>query len=112
MLGGAVYEKVFIGHVIYIARGTYINSVRAGGHAMVIVGYTTEFVNEEMKYRYIINNPWPATEPNPWNYPIITNGQIETLSFEWICNGHHAQNGEQQDNGICKRSNSCCSKGI
>lgn len=88
------------GHVIYIARGTYINSVRAGGHAMVIVGYTTEFVNEEMKYRYIINNPWPATEPNPWNYPIITNGQIETLSFEWICNGHHAQNGEQQDNGI------------
>ena len=88
------------GHVIYIARGQYINGIRQSGHATVIVGYTTEFVDGEMIYRYVINNPWPASPPSSWNSPVITNGQIEILSFDWICNGHHAQTGEQQDDGI------------
>lgn len=91
------------GHVIYIARGQYINSIRMSGHATLIVGYTTEFIDGEMIYRYIVNDPWPASPPNPWSSPVITNGQIKKLSFDWICNGHHAQVGEQQDDGIWDR---------
>ena len=91
------------GHVIYIARAEYINSLRYNGHATLIIGYTTKFVNGEMIYRYIVNDPWPASVPNPWSLPLLTNGQIEKLSYDWICNGHHAQAGEQQDDRIWDR---------
>ena len=91
------------GHVIYIARAEYINSLRYNGHATLIIGYTTKFVNGEMIYRYIVNDPWPASVPNPWSLPLLTNGQIEKLSYDWICNGHHAQVGEQQDDRIWDR---------
>lgn len=77
-------------HVVYIARGHYsLSNVRNGGHATLIVGYTTVFVNGSMQYRFKINDPWPLSEPTEWpdNYVDSTTGQVLIRSYQWICNG-------------------------
>ncbi len=76
-------------HVVFIGRGVYGASGREGGHATVIVGYTTMFINGNLQYRYIIYDPWPNPQPDPWNSSIITNGQTTTASYQWICNGQN-----------------------
>jgi hypothetical protein len=76
-------------HVVFIGRGVYNSTGRERGHATVIVGYTTLFINGNLQYRYIIYDPWPDPKPNPWNSPIITNGQPTTASYQWICNGQN-----------------------
>lgn len=76
------------GHVVYITRGWYaLNNARNSGHAYAIVGYSTIFVNGSMSYRYIIYDPWPASEPDPWETPQTTTGQSYLASYTWICNG-------------------------
>lgn len=92
------------GHVVYIGRGHYdINNVRHGGHATLIVGYTTISVNGTLQYRYIINDPWPASAPSSWNSPEITTGQIKIRSYQWICNGRNALDSNHADDGIWDR---------
>ena len=35
----------------------------------------------------MIYDPWPANPPDPWDSPVITNGQFIIRSYQWICNG-------------------------
>jgi len=92
------------GHVVYIARGNYdINNNRRGGHALLIVGYTMVSVDGTLQYRYVINDPWPVSSPNPWTSPQITTGQVMVRSYQWICNGQNALSSNHIDNGIWDR---------
>ena len=81
-------------HVIYIGRaskkddGTWWN-----GHASLIVGYTTIYMNGSMEYRYIIYDPWPAELPNPWKNSTVTDGQKLERSYDWLCNGQNQTDG-------------------
>lgn len=76
------------GHVIYISRGEYNeDNERDGGHAYVIVGYTTVYSNGALRYNYILYDPWPKNVPNPWDSPRVTIGQNYIRSYQWICNG-------------------------
>lgn len=92
------------GHVVYIGRGHYDTSNnRAGGHALLIVGYTMVSLDDTLQYRYIIYDPWPASPPSPWNSPQITTGQEMVRSYQWICNGRNALNSSHVDDGIWDR---------
>ena len=76
--------------MLYIARGRYNeNNQREDGHASLIVGYSTVFANGLMSYRYIIYDPWPAYEIDPWDAPQITHGQSYLASYAWICNSNN-----------------------
>lgn len=87
------------GHVIYISRSEYTeNNERRYGHAYVIVGYTTEYSNGVLQYNYILYDPWPESEPDPWDSPEITSGQSYAKSYQWICNSRKA--GAQSENKI------------
>ena len=90
------------GHVVYITRGWYeLNNQRNSGHAYAIVGYSTIFENGSMSYRYIVYDPWPASEPAPWNTPQTTTGQSYLASYTWICNGRSRLFGDPaRDTGI------------
>lgn len=95
--------KKFIddGHVVYIARGHYsISNNRNGGHATAVIGYTTEFNNGNFEYKFVINDPWPNPSPFPTSTPLITNGQLRIVSYDWICNGRKGLNGDPSDDGI------------
>jgi len=76
------------GHVIFIGRGYYsAEGDRREGHASLIVGYTTVYLNGLMEYRYLIYDPWPATPPNSWETPVVTQGRRLVRSYGWICSG-------------------------
>ena len=76
------------GDVLYISRGVYNSEgVTIGGHAIVIVGYTTKFNNGTINYKYIIYDPLPTDPPDPWNDVQITSGRIKIASYDWVCNG-------------------------
>ncbi|MBQ3120760.1 MAG: RICIN domain-containing protein, partial [Peptococcaceae bacterium] len=75
------------GHVMYIARGLYVDGARWGGHATIIIGYTSVYLNGVLQCRYMIYDPWPANPPDPWDSPVITNGQFIIRSYQWKCNG-------------------------
>lgn len=79
------------GHVVCILRGWYPDGARDGGHFTAIVGYTTIFINGNLQHRFIVYDPWPNPEPSSWTAPVITDGQIKTVSYQWICNGQNAQ---------------------
>ena len=78
------------GHAVFITRSWYDGTTRTGGHSILIIGYVTKTVNNEVQYRYIIYNPWPASEPDPWDSPTVTSGQSYLRSYQWICNGLNA----------------------
>lgn len=78
------------GDILFISRGNYYSSNRRnGGHALAIVGYTTSFINGIIDYRYFVYDPWPSSEPDPWDTPVITAGQAYLASYTWICNGRN-----------------------
>ena len=87
------------GHPIYIARGHYtLTNVRNGGHATLIVGYIVVEESGVAKNRFIIYDPWPENEPDPWTYYVSsTDGQMIIKSYEWICNG---RNGDVPTDGL------------
>ena len=75
------------GDILYISRGHFDgDGDRNGGHASVIIGYTTSVVDGELVYQYIILDPYPENEPNPWpSEPDPTiEGHEYTASYQWI----------------------------
>lgn len=93
-------EFINDGNVVYIGRGWYNTSnERNGGHAYLVYGYTKEFINGNLEFRYLIRDPYPAVEPSPWNTPTITTGETLLWSYDTICNGRNTG----EDNGIWDR---------
>ena len=100
---GAIFEEEalieFIDdeNVLYISRGWYtFGNVRNGGHAYLIYGYTKEIVNGTVEIRFLIRDPYPTTEPNPWNSPEVTTGETHLWLYSTLCNGRSTT----EDNGI------------
>lgn len=76
------------GHVVYICRGWYDeDSIRNGGHAYLVYGYTKEIVNGIVELRYLIRDPYPTSKPDPWETPTSTIGITHLWSYDRICNG-------------------------
>ena len=81
------------GHVLYISRGHYTEfNERRKGHAYVIAGYTTNVVDATIEYQFVLINPYPAEEPNPWDTATQTTAQVEIRSYQWIRNGRKVPN--------------------
>lgn len=90
------------GHVIYISRyQCNINNEPQSGHATVIVGYITLFIDGALQYRYIIYDSAPEILRSDWPEPIATiQGQKYYRSYEWICNGRNDVSLDDGDKGI------------
>jgi hypothetical protein len=64
----------------------------------LIVGYIVVEESGVAKNRFIIYDPWPENEPDPWTYYVSsTDGQMIIKSYEWICNG---RNGDVPTDGL------------
>ena len=91
------------GHPVCILRGIYDeNNIRDHGHFTTIVGYTTVFIDGVLKLRFIMYDPDPWVQPNPWATPVITAGQTKIVSYQWISNSNNITEDEliDPDNGI------------
>ena len=115
------------GHVVWIGRHPYENGKQSEGHATVIVGYTTEFIQGAIQYYYIILDPDPQlnseeetdseddtdtegdtnaeddTDSEPeinWDHLENYTAQMYNRSYQWICNGLKGLPEEDEDDKI------------
>ncbi len=85
------------GHILIISRNGREGDSRS--HASIICGYTWEIVNGQIKYSYLIYDPYPYYVPSQWDDGHIivdTVGQAYFRSYDWIC-GRNTANVENWD---------------
>lgn len=77
------------GHVVLLGRQEYLgNDSWLMGHAYVIVGYTTQFINGTIQYLFYIYDPFPEPEPSTWDSDTATTGQEHIWTYDQISNGN------------------------